>query len=54
MAALAAAHVKAQYRLAYADAFAVVAACDRRGILVTGDPEFKAVQEIVQIECLLP
>ena len=53
-AVLAAAHVKAQYRLAYADAFAVAAACERGGILVTGDPEFKAVKEIVQIEWLLP
>jgi predicted nucleic acid-binding protein len=51
-AVLAAAHIKAQFPLAYADAFAVVAARERGGILITGDPEFKAVEEIVQIEWL--
>jgi predicted nucleic acid-binding protein len=47
---LAAAHIKAMYPVAHADAFAVAVAQDLEGLLITGDPEFKAVQEIIQIE----
>jgi predicted nucleic acid-binding protein len=42
---LAAAHVKARFAVAFADAFAVVAAQEYGAILVTGDPEFRAVAE---------
>ena len=42
---LAAAHVKAQFPLSYADAFAVVAARDRAAVVMTGDPEFERVAE---------
>lgn len=42
---LAAAHIKAQYAIAYADAFAVVTAQDYKAVLVTGDPEFQAVAD---------
>lgn len=44
-----AAHIKANYPLAYADAFAVAAAQDKGSKLVTGDPEFEAVSELVEI-----
>lgn len=47
---LAAAHIKAQYPVAYADAFAIVAAQEHEGALITGDPEFETVKDIVQIE----
>lgn len=47
---LEAAHIKAQYPLAYADAFAVAAAQSKHAVLVTGDPEFKVVKDVVQIE----
>lgn len=47
---LAAAHVKANHTVAYADAFAIAAAEELEGTLVTGDPEFEAVQEIIRIE----
>jgi predicted nucleic acid-binding protein len=47
---LAAAHIKAQYPIAYADAFAIVAAQEHEGTLITGDPEFESVKDIVQIE----
>jgi ribonuclease VapC len=47
---LAAAHVKANHPVAYADAFAIAAAQKLEGTLVTGDPEFEAVQEIIEIE----
>lgn len=47
---LAAAHVKAQYPVAYADAFAIAAAQSYEGMVLTGDPEFEAVRDIVPIE----
>jgi ribonuclease VapC len=47
---LAAAHVKAHYPVAYADAFAITAAQANDGVLVTGDPEFNAVKDLVRIE----
>lgn len=49
---LAAAHIKAKHRLSYADAFAVVAALEKNAILLTGDPEFAAVESMLNIEWL--
>ena len=51
---LAAAHIKAHYAIAYADAFAVVAAQDQHAVLVTGDPEFESVvkDDLVIVEWL--
>ncbi|WKZ38365.1 MAG: type II toxin-antitoxin system VapC family toxin [Anaerolineales bacterium] len=48
----AAAHVKANYAISYADAFAIAAAQHMGGTVITGDPEFNAVEEIVQVEWL--
>lgn len=48
----AAAHIKAHYRLSYADAFAVALAQQTRAALLTGDPEFRAVEHLVAIEWL--
>lgn len=45
-----AAHVKANYPLSYADAFAVVAGIQEKAIILTGDPEFKAVEALVSVE----
>ncbi len=47
---LSAAHIKAHFPVAYADAFAIVAAQSYDGVLVTGDPEFKVVEEDIRIE----
>jgi predicted nucleic acid-binding protein len=47
---LGAAHIKAHYPVAYADAFAIMAAQLHDGVIVTGDPEFKVVKDIVRIE----
>lgn len=44
-----AAHIKANYPLAYADCFAVALARDVEGVVVTGDPEFSAVAELVDV-----
>jgi tRNA(fMet)-specific endonuclease VapC len=51
-AVLAAAHVKARFRVSYADAFAVATAQERGGVAVTGDPEFEAVMDLVQVQWL--
>lgn len=47
---LAAAHIKAVYPIAYADAFAIVAAHEQEGTLITGDPEFDSVKDTVDID----
>jgi predicted nucleic acid-binding protein len=50
---LAAAHVKANFRVAYADAFAITAAQELGGRVLTGDSEFESVETIVQVEWLI-
>lgn len=47
---LAAAHIKAGYPVAYADAFAIAAVQEHEGTLITGDPGFESVKDTVQIE----
>ena len=51
---LVAAHIKAHYAVAYADAFAVATAQDYNGVLVTGDPEIQTVADagIITVEWL--
>ena len=49
-AVLGAAHIKAHYPVAYADAFTITAAQANDGMLVTGDPEFEAVKDVIRIE----
>jgi AbrB family looped-hinge helix DNA binding protein len=49
-AVLAAAHIRASYRLSYASAFAVAAAQAKRATVLTGDPEFGAVSDVVSLE----
>lgn len=45
-----AAEYKALYPMSYADCFALAAAIDEDAILVTGDPEFRHVQHLIDIE----
>jgi predicted nucleic acid-binding protein len=47
-----AAHLKAQHQFAYADAFAVALAQTKNAILLTGDPEMKAMEGQTRIEWL--
>ena len=49
---LAAAHVKANHPISYADAFVVVAAQNINGTIMTGDPEFEEVTKLAKIEWL--
>lgn len=48
----AAAHIKANYPVSYADAFAIVAAQQLKGTVLTGDPEFQDVTELTMVEWL--
>ena len=48
-----AAKIKAQFPIAYADAFAAVTAAKYDAILVTGDPDFKKVEHLIEIEWLM-
>jgi ribonuclease VapC len=45
-----AAHVKANHVLSYADSFTVATAIQEKAIILTGDPEFKSVEELVSVE----
>ncbi|MBI4670262.1 MAG: type II toxin-antitoxin system VapC family toxin [Chloroflexi bacterium] len=49
-----AAHIKSQHRVSYADAFAIALAQELGATIVTGDPEFKSVEQQVPILWLNP
>jgi predicted nucleic acid-binding protein len=49
---LIAAHIKTKHAIAYADAFAAALAQHRTATLVTGDPEFKLLEGILDIHWL--
>ena len=44
-----AAEHKAQYNISYADCFALASALEYKAILVTGDPEFKKAEQLIEI-----
>jgi len=44
-----AAEYRAQYALSYADCFALASAVEQKATLVTGDPEFRKVEHLVDI-----
>jgi predicted nucleic acid-binding protein len=45
-----AAHIKARYKLSYADAFAAALTISRRAVLITGDSEFEALSKEVNFK----
>lgn len=45
-----AARIKAEYPISFADCFAVCAALKENAVILTGDPEFKKVEHLVQID----
>lgn len=47
-----AAHIKANHPISYADAFVVAIAIQENATILTGDPEFKSVEDVVKIEWL--
>jgi len=50
--ALGAAKIRAEHPLAYADAFAAALAMREGGVLMTGDPEFEVLGDMVEIQWL--
>jgi len=49
---LSASEIKAEYAISYADCFAVATAVQFKATVVTGDPEFKKVKHLIDIEWL--
>ncbi|WP_258084786.1 type II toxin-antitoxin system VapC family toxin [Thermococcus thermotolerans] len=49
---LIAARIKAFHKLSYADAFAAATAIDLNAILLTGDDEFRSVEDRIRVEWL--
>jgi ribonuclease VapC len=47
-----ASRIKAKYPISYGDCFAVATAIRENATIVTGDPEFKKVDKLVEIEWL--
>lgn len=47
---LEASEIKAEYPIAYADAFVVATALRENARVITGDPDFKKVEHLVEIE----
>jgi ribonuclease VapC len=47
-----AATLKSKHRMSFADCFAAALARERKATLLTGDPEFRQVQEQVRIQWL--
>ena len=44
-----AAEYKAEHSISYADCFALATALDQKASIVTGDPEFKKVEQLVNV-----
>jgi ribonuclease VapC len=49
---MAAARIKASHAISYADAFAAATAQKHESVLVTGDPDFKLIEKLIDIEWL--
>lgn len=47
-----ASRIKAKYPISYDDCFAVATACKERATVITGDPTFKLVEKLVNVEWL--
>jgi ribonuclease VapC len=47
-----AAHIKARHPMSYADAFSAALSKSKNAVLLTGDPEFKSIEEAVSIHWL--
>jgi ribonuclease VapC len=51
-AVISAAKIKARHALSFADCFAVATAQRENAVILTGDPEFENVEELVKIDWL--
>lgn len=52
--AIIAGRMKAENKISYADAFVVATALNKKAAIVTGDPEFKSIEEFINIQWLPP
>lgn len=52
-AVISTAKIKARYALSFADCFAVATAQRENAVVLTGDPEFKEVAKLVEIDWLI-
>ena len=52
-AIIAAARIKAEYPLSFADCFVVVSAQREDAVVLTGDPEFKKVEHLIEVEWVM-
>jgi predicted nucleic acid-binding protein len=50
---LEAAHIKARHALSYADTIAVGSAIHENATVLTGDPEFQTVEELIKVKWLV-
>ena len=50
--AIIAGRMKAENKISYADAYVIATAISKKAIILTGDPEFKSVEELVNISWL--
>ena len=48
----AAAHIKANYTVSYADSFVVATGIQENATVITADPEFHSVEKIVPVDWL--
>ena len=48
----AAAHIKANHTISYADSFVVAIGIEENAMVITADPEFHSVEQIVEVEWL--
>ena len=48
----AAAHIKANHPISYADAFVVAVAIQEEAAILTGDPEFHSIETVAKVEWL--
>ena len=51
-AVISAANIKARHTLSFADCFAIATAQRENAVILTGDPEFKNVEDFVEIDWL--
>jgi len=51
-AVISAARIKARHALSFADCFAVATAQQENAVILTGDPEFKDVENLVELDWL--
>lgn len=47
-----AAKIKSRYPISYADSFVVATAVREKAVIVTGDPDFKKVKDLVEVDWL--